>query len=267
MDKMRCSSAANKPGETFHGGGFYAVLDVEIVLGHVHFCVSSEGQYRLHGDALGLQLADEGVPAGVRRERPDARYRLYRGGEFVAEMRRVAGLVHAPARPEIGRAVLAQTRDHVAVGLGYRHITDTAGALSAAYEYRALDLFHRLADMYARAVGLDVPGLQRKQLLRAHPREEQQPYAVARLVVRQVLEQLSDFFRCEGVLFAFLRRVPRLVRELDRVLEYEVICLGLAHDLEHHAPALGRLRLVRTVLRKIAQEGLDVCGAYAPQRL
>lgn len=258
---------SDKPGEALHGGGFDVVLDVEVVLRHVHLGVSSEGLYRLHGDALGLQLADEGVPAGVRRERPDARDRLYRFGEFVAEMRRVAGLVHAPARPEIGRAVLAQTRDHAAVGFGYRHIPDAAGALRAAYEHRALDLLHRLPDMYARAVRLDVPGLQREQLLRAHTREEQQSDAVARLVVRQVLEQLPDFFRCEGVLFAFLRRVPRLVRELHRVLEDKVVCLGLAHDLEHHAPALGRLRLVRAVLRQIAQEGLDVRGAYAPQRL
>lgn len=157
--------------KAFHGGGFYAVLDVEIVLGHVHFGVSSEGLYRLHGDALGLQLADKGVPAGVRCERPDARDRLQRFGKLVAEMRRVAGLVHAPARPEIGRAVLAQTCDHAAVGLGYRHIADAAGALRVAYEHRALDLLHRLPDMYARAVGLNVPGLQRKQLLGAHARE------------------------------------------------------------------------------------------------
>jgi hypothetical protein len=174
--------------KALHCGGFDAVLNVEIVLRHVHFSVPGEGLYRFHGDALGLQLTDEGVPAGVWCERSDARDRLYRGGEFVAEMRRVAGLAHAFAGPEIGRAVLAQTRDHVAVGFGYRHITDTAGALSAAYEYRALDLFHRLADMYARAVGLDVLGLKRKQLLGAHAREQQQPDAVAGLVVRQAIE-------------------------------------------------------------------------------
>lgn len=151
--------------ESLHGGGFDAVLDVEVVLRHVHLGVPGEGLYRLHGDALGLQLADKGVPAGVRRERPDARDGFQRFGKLVAEMRRVAGLVHAPARPEIGRAVLAQTCGHAAIGLGYRHVTDTAGALRAADEHRALDLLHRLADMYARAVGLDVPGLQRKQLL------------------------------------------------------------------------------------------------------
>ena len=92
--------------------------------------------------------------------------------------------------------------------------------------------------MYARAVGLNVTGLQREQLLGTHPREEQQPYAVARLVVCQKLEQLPDFFRCEGVLFAFPGRVPRLVSELDRVFEDQVVRLGLAHDLKHHAPAL-----------------------------
>ena len=165
----------DKPGEALYGGGFDVVLDVEVVLRHVHLGVSSEGLYRLHGDALGLQLADEGVPAGVRSERPDARDGLYRFGKLVAEMRRVAGLVHAPARPEIGRAVLAQAGHHATVGLGYRHIPDAAGALRLAYEHRALDLLHRLADMYARAVGLNVPGLKREQLLRAHAREEQQP--------------------------------------------------------------------------------------------
>ena len=165
----------DKPGEALYGGGFDVVLDVEVVLRHVHLGVPGEGLYRLHGDALGLQLADEGVPAGVRRERPDAMDGLQRFGKLVAEMRRVAGLVHAPARPEIGRAVLAQVCDHAAVGLGYRHIPDAAGALRLAYEHRALDLLHRLADMYARAVGLNVPGLKREQLLRAHAREEQQP--------------------------------------------------------------------------------------------
>ena len=258
---------SDQPCEALHGGGLDVVLDMEVVLGHVHLGVPGEGLNRLHRHALGLQLAYEGVPAGVRSERPDARDGLYRFGKLVAEMRRVAGLVNAPARPQIGRAVLAQAGHHAAVGLGYRHIPDAAGALRAAYEHRALDLLHRLPDMYARAVRLDVPGLQREQLLGTHPREEQQPYAVARLVMRQVLEQLSDFFRCEGVLFAFLRRVPRLVRELDRVLEDEVVRLGLAHDLKHHATALGGLRLVRAVLRQLAQEGLDVCGAYAPEGL
>ena len=37
------------------------------MLGHVHLGVSGEGLDGLHGDALGLQLADEDVPAGVRR--------------------------------------------------------------------------------------------------------------------------------------------------------------------------------------------------------
>lgn len=215
--------------KAFHGGGFDAVLDVEVVLRHVHLGVSSEGLDGLHGDALGLQLAYEGVPAGVRRERPDARDGLYRGGEFVAEMRRVAGLVHAPARPEIGRAALAQTCGHAAIGLGYRHVTDTAGALRAADEHRALDLLHRLADMYARAVGLDVPGLQREQLLGTHPREEQQPYAVARLVVRQVLEQLSDFFRCEGVLFASSFQSCTIRQKLLKYKYQETKCWGCSN--------------------------------------
>lgn len=220
---------SDQPGESLHGGGFDAVLDVEIVLCHVHFGVPGKGLYRLHGDALGLQLAYEGVPAGVRRERSDARDRLYRGGEFVAEMRRVAGLVHAPARPEIGRAVLAQAGHHAAVGLGYRHIADAAGALRLAYEHRALDLLHRLADMYARAVGLDVLGLKRKQLLGAHAREEQQPDAVARLVVRQVLEQLADFFRCEGVLFALSFQSCTIRQKLLKYKYQETKCWGCSN--------------------------------------
>lgn len=215
--------------KAFHGGGFYAVLDVEIVLGHVHFGVSSEGLYRLHGDALGLQLADKGVPAGVRRERPDAMDGLQRFGKLVAEMRRVAGLVHAPARPEIGRAVLAQTCDHAAIGLGYRHIPDAAGALRIADEHRALDLLHRLPDMYARAVGLDVPGLQREQLLRAHTREEQQPDAVARLVVWKALEQLPDFFRCEGVLFASSFQSCAIRQKLLKYKYQEAKCWGCSN--------------------------------------
>ena len=79
--------------KAFHGGDFDVVLDVEVVLRHVHLGVSSEGLYRLHGDALGLQLTDEGVPAGVRRERPDAGDGLNRGGELVAEVCRVARLM------------------------------------------------------------------------------------------------------------------------------------------------------------------------------
>ena len=61
--------------------------------------------------------------------------------------------------------------------------------------------------------------------------------------------------------------MPRFVCKLDRVLEDEVVGLSLAHDLKHHATALGGLRLVRAVLRQIAQEGLDVRGAYAPEGL
>lgn len=219
----------DQPCEALHGGGFDVVLDVEVMLCHVHLGVPGERLDSLHGDTLGLQLTDEGVPAGVRRERPDARYRLYRGGEFVAEMRRVAGLVHAPARPEIGLAVLAQAGHHAAVGLGYRYIPYAAGALRAAYEHRALDLLHRLADMYARAVGLNVTGLQREQLLRAHPREEQQPYAVARLVVRQVLEQLSDFFRCEGVLFASSFQSCTIRQKLLKYKYQETKCWGCSN--------------------------------------
>ena len=220
---------SDKPGEALHGGGFDVVLDVEVVLRHVHLGVPGEGLYRLHGDALGLQLADKGVPAGVRRERPDARDGFQRFGKLVAEMRRVAGLAHAPARPEIGRAVLAQAGHHAAVCLRYRYIPDAAGALRAAYEHRALDLLHRLADMYARAVGLDVPGLQRKQLLRAHTREEQQPYAVARLVVRQVLEQLPDFFRCEGVLFASSFQSCTIRQKLLKYKYQETKCWGCSN--------------------------------------
>lgn len=219
----------DKPGEALYGGGFDAVLNVEIVLGHIHLGVSSEGLYRLHGDALGLQLADEGVPAGVRRERPDARDRLQRFGKLVAEMRRVAGLVHAPARPEIGRAVLAQAGHHAAESLGYRHIPDAAGALRAAYEHRALDLLHRLPDMYARAVRLDVPGLQREQLLRAHTREEQQSDAVARLVVRQKFEQFPDFFRCEGVLFASSFQSCAIRQKLLKYKYQEAKCWGCSN--------------------------------------
>ena len=215
--------------KALHGGGFDAVLDVEVVLGHVHLGVPGKGLDGLHGDALGLQLADKGVPAGVRRERPDARDRLQRFGKLVAEMRRVAGLVHAFAGPEIGLAVLAQTRDHAAVGLGYRYIPYAAGALRAAYEHRALDLLHRLPDMYARAVGLNVTGLQREQLLRAHTREEQQPDAVAGLVVRQVLEQLLDFFRCEGVLFASSFQSCTIRQKLLKYKYQETKCWGCSN--------------------------------------
>ena len=83
----------DQPSEALHGGGFDPVLHVKIMLGHVHLGVTGERLYRLHRDALGLKLADKGVTAGVRCKRPDARDGLYRGGELVAEVRRVAGLM------------------------------------------------------------------------------------------------------------------------------------------------------------------------------
>ena len=63
---------------------------MEIVLRHVYLRVTGEGLYRLHRHALRLKLTHESVPARVRRERPDARDELNRGGELVAEVRRVA---------------------------------------------------------------------------------------------------------------------------------------------------------------------------------
>lgn len=85
--------------ETLDGGGFDAALDVEIVLRHVNLGVTSEGLYCLHRYALCLKLAHESVAARVRRERPDAGDRCNRGGELVAEVRRVARLIPALARP------------------------------------------------------------------------------------------------------------------------------------------------------------------------
>ena len=79
--------------EAFDGGGFDAALDVEIVLRHVYLRVTGEGLYCLHRHSLRLKLADKGVPAGVRRERPDAGDGLNRGGELVAEVCRVAWLM------------------------------------------------------------------------------------------------------------------------------------------------------------------------------
>ena len=79
--------------EAFDGGCFDAALDVEIVLRHVYFGVTGEGLYCLHRHALRLKLAHKGVAARVRRERPDAGNGLNRGGELVAEVRRVARLM------------------------------------------------------------------------------------------------------------------------------------------------------------------------------
>ena len=79
--------------EALDCGGFDAALDVEIVLCHVYLRVPGEGLYRLHRHALRLKLAHKGVAARVRRERPDARDGLNRGGELVAEVCRVARLM------------------------------------------------------------------------------------------------------------------------------------------------------------------------------
>ncbi len=89
----------NQPRETLDGGGFDAALDVEIVLCHVYLRVTGKGLYCLHRHALRLKLAHEGVAARVRRERPDAGDGLNRGGELVAEVRRVARFIPALARP------------------------------------------------------------------------------------------------------------------------------------------------------------------------
>ena len=85
--------------EALDCGGFDAALDVEIVLRHVYFGVTGEGLYCLHRHTLRLKLAHESVAARVRRERPDAGDRCNRGGELVAEVRRVARLIPALARP------------------------------------------------------------------------------------------------------------------------------------------------------------------------
>ena len=87
--------------EAFDGGGFDAALDVEIMFRHVHFSVTGKGLNRLHRHSLRLKLAHEGVAARVRRERPDARDGLNRGGKFVAEVSRVARFIPVLARPKI----------------------------------------------------------------------------------------------------------------------------------------------------------------------
>ena len=83
----------NQPRETLDGGGFDAALDVQIVPRHVHLRVTGEGLNRLYRHALRLKLAHESVSARVRRERPDARDGLNRGGKLVAEVRWVAWLM------------------------------------------------------------------------------------------------------------------------------------------------------------------------------
>lgn len=125
-------------------------------------------QLVLVGALDALHQRGEGVAARVRRERPDAGGGLNRGGELVAEVRWVAWLVHAFARPQIRCAVCTQALHHIAVGLGYRHISHTRRALCRADEHCAFHLLHRLPDMYARAVGFNVFRLKRQQLLRAH---------------------------------------------------------------------------------------------------
>ena len=163
----------NQPRETLDGGGFDAALDVEIVLRHVNLGVTGEGLYCLHRYALCLKLAHESVAARVRRERPDAGDRCNRGGELVAEVRRVARFIPALARPQVRRAVCTQLLYHVAVGYGYRNVTHTSFALRRSDEYRALYLLHRLPYVDARAIRLDVLDFERQQLLRAHTREQQ----------------------------------------------------------------------------------------------
>lgn len=163
----------DQPCEALHGGDFDVVLDVEVVLRHVHLGVPGEGLNRLHRHALSLKLAHEGVPAGVRRERPYARDGLQRFGELVAEMRRVAGLVARPGCPEIRRAVCTQVLHHIAVLLRYRYVAHTRRALCRADEHCSLYLFNRLTDVDARAVGFNVSCLERQQLLRAHTCEIQ----------------------------------------------------------------------------------------------
>ena len=80
----------NQLREALDGGGFDAALNVEIVLRHIYLRVAGEGLYCLHRHSLRLKLAHKGVAARVRRERPDAGNGLNRGGELVAEVRRVA---------------------------------------------------------------------------------------------------------------------------------------------------------------------------------
>lgn len=148
-------------------------IDVLILAEHVCRGVADELKLVLVSAPDALHERGEGVAARVRRERPDAGNGLNRGGELVAEVRRVARFIPALARPEIRLAVCTQLPDHAAVGFGYRHIAHTRRALCRADEHCSLYLFNRLPDMYARAVRLDVPGLERQQLLRAHTCEIQ----------------------------------------------------------------------------------------------
>lgn len=148
-------------------------IDVLIVAEHVCRGVADELKLVLVSAPDALHERGESVAARVRRERPDAGDGLNRGGELVAEVRRVAWLVPAFARPQIRCAVCTQAFHHVAVGLGYRHIAHACRALRRADKHCAFHLLHRLPDVDARAVRLDVPGLERQQLLRAHTCEIQ----------------------------------------------------------------------------------------------
>lgn len=137
-------------------------IDVLILAEHVCRGVTDELKLVLVSAPDALHERGEGVPARVRRERPDARDGLNRGGELVAEVRRVARFIPALARPQIRHAVCTQLPDHAAVGLRYRDISYTRRALCRADEHCSLYLFNRLTDMYARAVRLNVLCFQRQ---------------------------------------------------------------------------------------------------------
>lgn len=74
-------------------------IDVLIVAEHVCRGVADELKLVLVSAPDALHERGEGVPARVRRERPDARDGLNRGGKLVAEVRWVARFIPALARP------------------------------------------------------------------------------------------------------------------------------------------------------------------------
>lgn len=203
------------------------------MLGHLNIGVAHHALNGLHIHPQGLELGDIGVAAAMGCEGPDA-YSGHGSLKVAAEMGGVKGLAGYAAIPEKLPRLISEKQNAGADALWNGNIPDAVGGLRRANAGLALDQIDGLANVDARAVRLNVLGLQRQNLLRPHSCCQHEADGVAHPILGQLGHEDLDFLGGKGLPPFRWAFGAKLVGKANRIFANQVIGLGLMEDLIKH---------------------------------